>query len=129
MDPVLLDFGRRNVFCNKMGIGGKYRHWQRFGRIPNAFPNRSNGNMGLACVGSGFQMQDKEKGFAFLGRHSLYIYLTHTYIFMWCVNHLEWDTVWRFLISALATVVISVLCSALIHIPGIFTSGKLILRK
>ena len=71
----------------------------------------------------------KEKGFAFLGRHSLYIYLTHTYIFMWCVNHLEWDTVWRFLISALATVVISVLCSALIHIPGIFTSGKLILRK
>lgn len=66
----------------------------------------------------------KEKVLAFLGRHSLYIYLTHTYIFMWCANHMELDIPWRFAISALATVVVSFLCSALIG-----TGEKLISRK
>lgn len=84
MDPVLLDFGRRNVFCNKMGIGGKHRHWQRFGRIPNAFPNRSNGNMGLACVGSGFQMQDKRKRVCFSWQTFL-IYLFDAYLYFYVV--------------------------------------------
>lgn len=63
----------------------------------------------------------KEKVFAFLGRHSLYIYLTHTYIFMWCVNHLELNGITGFAVSALATVAVSFLCSGLMG-----TAGKLI---
>ncbi len=56
----------------------------------------------------------KEKVFAFLGKSSLYIYLTHTYIFMGCVNSLELSYVWRFAVSALLTVAVSLLCSRLI---------------
>lgn len=56
----------------------------------------------------------KERVFAFLGKSSLYIYLTHTYIFMGCVNRLEWSIAIRFLISAAITVVVSALCNLLI---------------
>ncbi len=56
----------------------------------------------------------KGKAFAFLGKSSLYIYLTHTYIFMKCVNSLELGYAWRFAVSALATVAVSFLCSRLI---------------
>lgn len=66
----------------------------------------------------------KEKGIAFLGRHSLYIYLTHTYIFMWCTNHLELDIAWRFAVSALAAVVISFLCGILVKAPEILIFRK-----
>ena len=52
----------------------------------------------------------KERVFAYLGRSSLYIYLTHTYIFMWCVNFLKLGLGMRFLISAVVTVAVSVLC-------------------
>lgn len=66
----------------------------------------------------------KEKIFAFLGRNSLYIYLTHTYIFMTCVNSLELDYVWRFLISAFLTVSVSCLCNWLIAAVGRMISRK-----
>ncbi len=66
----------------------------------------------------------KEKVFAFLGRHSLYIYLTHTYIFMWCANYLEWDIAWRFAASALATVAVSFLCSVFVRGVEMLIPGK-----
>lgn len=54
------------------------------------------------------------RSLAFLGKHSLYIYLTHTFIFMWSVNNLETAYALRFAFSAAATVAVSVLCSRLI---------------
>lgn len=51
------------------------------------------------------KLKIKEKIFAFIGRSSLYIYLIHTFIFMWCVNNLEdMSYIMRFLISALITI-------------------------
>lgn len=55
-----------------------------------------------------------EKIFAFLGKYSLYLYLTHTYIFMQCVNKLECSYAGRFAVSALITVAVSFLCSTII---------------
>lgn len=66
----------------------------------------------------------KEKVFAFLGRNSLYIYLTHTSIFVWCVNNLELEGVSRFVVSALATVAVSFLCGGLIRIPEILIEKR-----
>lgn len=60
------------------------------------------------------KLRIKEKVFAFLGKSSLYIYLTHTFIFMWLVNALKLSFALRFLISALVTVVISALCNLVI---------------
>lgn len=60
------------------------------------------------------RLRIKEKTVAFLGKCSLYIYLTHTYIFMWCVNAVEWSFALRFLASAVITVAVSVLCYLLI---------------
>ncbi len=60
------------------------------------------------------KLRIKEKVVAFLGKCSLYIYLTHTYIFMWCVNAVEWSFALRFLTSAAITVVVSALCYLLI---------------
>ena len=51
---------------------------------------------------------------ASLGRSSLYIYLTHTYIFMWCVNFLDLELWMRFLISGVVTVAVSVGCRLVI---------------
>lgn len=56
----------------------------------------------------------RERSLAFLGKHSLYIYLTHTFIFMWSVNNLETAYALRFAFSAVATVAVSVSCSRLI---------------
>ena len=56
----------------------------------------------------------KERIFAFLGRYSLYLYLTHTYIFMQCINKLEGSYAGRFAASALITVAVSLLCGKLI---------------
>lgn len=49
-----------------------------------------------------------------LGKSSLYIYLTHTFIFMRCVNSLEYSYTARFVISAVITVAVSLLCHFLI---------------
>lgn len=49
-----------------------------------------------------------------LGRCSLYLYLLHTYIFMSCVNYFSYNFPIRVLISAVATVIIAMLCRMLI---------------
>ena len=65
----------------------------------------------------------KEKIFAFLGKNSLYLYLTHTYIFMSCINShalaniaLNENTaiMLKYAISAVVTVVVSILCGLII---------------
>ncbi|MCI9202008.1 MAG: acyltransferase [Lachnospiraceae bacterium] len=68
------------------------------------------------------------KVLVFLGQNSLYIYLTHTYIFMKCVNSLELDYIWRFLISAVATVFVSFLCNRLITWAGKMVFGRMEVR-
>ena len=50
-----------------------------------------------------------------LGKDSLYLYLTHTFIFMRCVNHFtEQSLTERFVISAVLTVVVSVSASLIV---------------
>lgn len=49
-----------------------------------------------------------------LGKSSLYLYLTHTYIFMWFANFLEMELWMRFLASAVVTVAVSVGCRLVI---------------
>lgn len=57
----------------------------------------------------------KEKVFAFLGRYSLYIYLTHVYIFMRCINDIPiWSLPVRFAISPICIVLVSFLCGLII---------------
>ena len=56
----------------------------------------------------------KEKIFAFLGRNSLYIYLTHVYIFMRCINDLTCDLSTRFIISPICIIAVSFLCNLII---------------
>lgn len=60
----------------------------------------------------------KGKIFGFLGSNSLYIYLTHTFLFMWCVNNLEWSVPARFAAGAAATVIISFLLNCIITGAG-----------
>ena len=55
--------------------------------------------------------QIREKIFAFLGRNSLYIYLTHVYVFMRCINNLTCDMYVRFIISPICIIAVSFLCS------------------
>ncbi len=52
----------------------------------------------------------KIKVLSFLGSASLYLYLTHTYIFMRCVNGLEIAVMARFAVSAGITVAVAILC-------------------
>lgn len=53
------------------------------------------------------KLRIKDKILAFIGEQSLYIYLTHTYIFMRCVNNFKLDYIWIFVISAILTVAVS----------------------
>lgn len=64
-----------------------------------------------------------------LGKNSLYIYLTHTFIFMSIVNHFEFSFAARFLLSAAITVIVSIVCNFII--VGFFKllSGKKSDRK
>lgn len=55
-----------------------------------------------------------DKAIIALGKSSLYVYLTHTYIFMKCINYFEYSFALRFLISAVITVAFSVLCNLII---------------
>ncbi len=56
----------------------------------------------------------KEKIFVFLGRNSLYIYLTHVYVFMRCINNLTCDMSMRFIISPICIIAVSFLCGLVI---------------
>ena len=71
----------------------------------------------------------REKVFTFFGRHSLYIYLTHTYIFVRYANRLELDIAWRFAASAVATVAVSFLCGIFVMGLERLVSGQIIFRK
>lgn len=56
----------------------------------------------------------KEKIGVFLGRNSLYIYLTHVYVFMRCINNLTCDMYVRFLISPICIIAVAFLCNLVI---------------
>ena len=56
----------------------------------------------------------REKIFVFLGRNSLYIYLTHVYVFMRCINYLPCDLSMRFIISPICIIAVSFLCNLVI---------------
>ena len=51
---------------------------------------------------------------AFLGKNSLYIYLTHVYVFMRCINNLTCDLSMRFIISPICIIAVSLLCNLVI---------------
>lgn len=56
----------------------------------------------------------KEKIGVFLGRNSLYIYLTHVYVFMRCINNLTCDMYVRFIISPICIIAVAFLCNLVI---------------
>lgn len=80
--------------------------------------------LGMLLVSKCAGCRIKEKVFPFLGKNSLYIYLTHTYIFMRCVNGIEASFPLRFIISAVLTVLVSFLLNMMIT-----KVEKLILRS
>ena len=64
------------------------------------------------------------KPVAFLGKNSLYIYLTHDYVFMSCVNNpliieIILDLKVKFCIAAVLTVLISFLCGLVFRLPDL----------
>ena len=50
----------------------------------------------------------------FLGKYSLYFYLSHTFLFMWVINHYEYDMSIRFLIATVIIIVVSILLGIVI---------------
>ncbi|MBD5494034.1 MAG: acyltransferase [Lachnospiraceae bacterium] len=57
----------------------------------------------------------KEVIFTFLGRHSLYIYLTHVFVAMRCINFSKIDSISvRFIISPICIVFVAFLCNLII---------------
>lgn len=50
----------------------------------------------------------------FLGNHTLYLYLTHTFLFMWAVNYFSYDIAIRFVIAAVITLVLSIVLNLII---------------
>lgn len=66
----------------------------------------------IACIAALIPWRGRILGI--LGKCSLYLYLSHTYIFMQCVNALSCDIKLRILIAAIATVIISILFELLI---------------
>ena len=50
----------------------------------------------------------------FLGKYSLYFYLSHTFLFMWVINHYEYDMSIRFLIATVVIIVVSLLLGIVI---------------
>ena len=51
----------------------------------------------------------------FLGKYSLYFYLSHTFLFMWAINHYEYEMGIRFLIATAVIIVVSVLLGMIIN--------------
>ena len=69
----------------------------------------------------------REKIFAFLGRNSLYIYLTHTFVFMRCINNLTCNMYVRFFISPICIIALSFLCNLIIS--GMWKLISMLSRK
>ena len=44
----------------------------------------------------------------FLGKYSLYFYLSHTFLFMWAINHYEYDMSVRFAIATIIILAVSI---------------------
>lgn len=65
-----------------------------------------------------------DKFIMLLGRNSLYIYLTHTFIFMRCVNNFKFSFAVIFMISALITIIVALLCNFIITNIFKFLSDK-----
>ena len=65
-----------------------------------------------------------DKFIILLGKNSLYIYLTHTYVFMRCVNNFKFSFGIRFAISAVLTIIVAILCNLIIKKLFDFVSGK-----
>ncbi len=63
----------------------------------------------------------------FLGHHSLYLYLTHTFLFMWAVNYFSYEMPVRFIIAAVITIVVSILLNFIIS--GMMRGIKCLLEK
>ncbi len=51
-----------------------------------------------------------------LGKYSLYLYLSHTFLFMWTINHFEYEMSINFAIAAVIIVVVSMAIGALIEL-------------
>ena len=51
-----------------------------------------------------------------LGKYSLYFYLSHTFLFMWAINHFEYEMSVNFAIAAVIILVVSVLVGSLIDL-------------
>lgn len=62
-----------------------------------------------------------DKVLRFLGNQSLYLYLTHTFLFMWAVNYFSYNMPIRFLIAAgitlIASIVLNVIISGVMRLP------------
>lgn len=69
----------------------------------------------------------REKIFVFLGRNSLYIYLTHVFVFMRCINYLNCDLSIRFIISPICIIAVSLLCNLVIS--GMWKLISMLSRK
>ena len=69
----------------------------------------------------------REKIFVFLGRNSLYIYLTHVFIFMRCINYLNCNLTMRFIISPICIIAVSFLCNLVIS--GMWKLISMLSRK
>ena len=66
----------------------------------------------IACIASLIPWH--ERIFIELGKRSLHLYLLHTFVFMKCVNALNFSIPLRYVIAAVATVTVAVLCEMLI---------------
>ncbi|MBD5522882.1 MAG: acyltransferase [Lachnospiraceae bacterium] len=69
----------------------------------------------------------REKIFVFLGRNSLYIYLTHAFVFMRCINNLTYNMYVRIIISPICIIAVSFLCNLLIS--GMWKLISMLSRK
>ncbi len=50
----------------------------------------------------------------FLGKYSLYLYLSHTFLFMWTINYFDYEMGMRFIVAILITLVVSVLIGMMV---------------
>lgn len=64
----------------------------------------------------------------FLGKYSLYIYISHTFIFMWVINHVEYGMPVRFGLAAVAILAVSMGLGMLINL-GMSRLNRLLDRR
>lgn len=73
----------------------------------------------VVFAASVWKMYDPVLGF--LGKYSLYLYLSHTFLFMWAINYFNCEMSIRFLVAFLITLVVSVVSGAVFDkVIGLF---------